>query len=215
MTSIVGAEHEFDEAQYARDWAARFDPTPERLRLFEMIIGQLKTHALPEPHIVELGIGPGYLAARILDAIPGLTYQGIDFSRPMLEMAAARLEKHSQRLSFTQANLVGDSWEEWVKPPGAIVSSWTLHDLGSEANTSTVYRCCKSMLPSGGIMLNGDFIKPGGTKFEFEAGRFSLERHIEILKSLGFQTVECLGVFERELDAPTAAQNYACLKAVV
>lgn len=214
MSRTIGAEHEFHDARYARDWVARFDPTPERLRLFDMIIGQLKSRPLPVPHVVELGIGPGYLASALLEAIPGVTYEGVDFSQPMLEMAAARLAKFSQRLRFTQANLVLDPWEQSIKPPGVFVSTWTLHDLGGKANTATVYQCCKSVLPRGGILLNGDFIRPDGTKLEFEPGRFPVKRHVEILSSLGFQGVECLGTFELELEAPTAAQNYACFKAL-
>ena len=214
MTKIIGAQHEFHEAQYARDWAARFDPTPDRLKLFDIILAQLKARPLPASHVVELGIGPGYLASGLLDALPGVTYEGVDFSRPMLELAASRLQEFSGRLSFTQANLVEDAWEQLVKAPGAVVSTWTLHDLGSEANTATVYQRCKSMLPRGGILLNGDFIRPDGTRFEYEPGRFSVERHIEILSSLGFQSVECLGIFELELEDPTAAQNYACFKAI-
>jgi SAM-dependent methyltransferase len=214
MARIIGAVHEFHEAGYARDWAARFDPTPERLRLFAMIIGQLKSRPLPMPHVVELGIGPGYLAAGLLDAITGVTYEGVDFSQPMLEIAAARLNGFSERVTFTQANLVVDPWDEWVKPPGAVVSTWTLHDLGSEANTATVYQRCKSVLPPGGMLVNADFIKPNGTKFEYEPGRFSVERHVDILSSLGFESVECVGIFELELEAPTPAQNYACFKAI-
>jgi len=215
MTRIIGARHDFHDAQYSRDWAARFDPTPERVKLFDMIIAQLKSQPLPGPHIVELGIGPGYLASDLLNAISGVTYEGIDFSQPMLELAASRLQRFSERLTFTHANLVADAWERLVKPPaGAVVSTWTLHDLGSEANTAAVYQRCRSILPAGGILLNGDFIKPEGTRFEYEPGRFSVERHIEILSTLGFHNVECLGIFEFELEAPTAAQNYACFKAI-
>ena len=214
MTRMIGAQHEFHDAQYTQDWAARFDPTPERLKLFYMISAHLKSRPLPVPRVVELGIGPGYLAAHLLEAIPGVTYEGVDFSLPMLELAASRLQRLSQRLTFTQANLVADAWEQFVTPPGAVVSTWTLHDLGSEANTAAVYRRCKSILPSGGILLNGDFIKPDGTKFDYEPGRFSVARHIEILSTLGFHGVECLGIFELELEDPTAAQNYACFKAI-
>jgi hypothetical protein len=92
MNRVIGAQHEFHDAQYARDWAERFDPTPERLMLFDIMIMQLKMHLLPAPHVVELGIGPGYLASRLLAAMPGVTYEAIDFSQPMLELASSRLQ---------------------------------------------------------------------------------------------------------------------------
>jgi SAM-dependent methyltransferase len=215
MKRIIGAEHEFHDSCYAQDWAARFDPTPERLQLFDLIISQLQSRSLPARHILELGIGPGYLASRLLEAIPNVTYEGIDFSRPMLDLAAVRLRNFGDRVRFTQAHLVEDSWERSMSQPvGAILSTWALHDLGSEASTSAVYRKCKFVLPLQGILLNGDFIKPEGATFEYEPGRFPAKRHIEILSDLEFYEVECLGVFELELENPTPAQNYACFKAV-
>jgi SAM-dependent methyltransferase len=215
MKRIIGTEHEFHDSCYAQDWAARFDPTPERLQLFDLIISQLQSRSLPARHILELGIGPGYLASRLLEAIPNVTYEGIDFSRPMLDLAAVRLRNFGDRVRFTQAHLVEDSWERSMSQPvGAILSTWALHDLGSEASTSAVYRKCKFVLPLQGILLNGDFIKPEGATFEYEPGRFPAKRHIEILSDLEFYEVECLGVFELELENPTPAQNYACFKAV-
>jgi SAM-dependent methyltransferase len=215
MKKIVGAQHEFHDPRYAQDWAARFNPTPERLQLFDLIISQLQSRSLPAPHILELGIGPGYLAARLLEAIPNVTYEGIDSSRPMLDLAAVRLRNFGDRVRFTQAHLVEDYWERSMsRPVGAIVSTWTLHDLGGEASISAVYRKCKFVLPSQAILLNGDFIKPEGATFKYEPGRFPAERHIEILSDLEFYEVECLGIFELELENPTPAQNYACFKAV-
>jgi SAM-dependent methyltransferase len=215
MKKIVSAQHEFHDARYARDWAARFDPTPERLQLFDLIISQLESRSLPARHIIELGIGPGYLASRLLEAIPNVTYEGIDFSQPMLDLAALRLRNFGDRVRFTRAHLVKDFWERSMsRPVGAILSTWTLHDLGSEASTSAVYRKCKSVLPPQAILLNGDFIKPEGARFKYEAGRLLAKRHIEILCDLEFYEVECLGVFEVELENPTPAQNYACFKAI-
>ena len=144
-----------------------------------------------------------------------MTYEGVDYSRPMLELGASRLREYANRVHFTRADLAADRWDQLVeRPVGAVVSTWALHDLGGEENTSKVYRGCKQALPPGGIFLNGDFIKPDEAKFDYEPGRFPVQRHIEILSELGFRNVECLGVFETELDDPTPAQNYALIKAV-
>ena len=62
-TDFVGAEHEFHSKEFAIGWAERFVPTPERLRLFELIFSQL-TEVIPsDGRIVELGVGPRYLAS--------------------------------------------------------------------------------------------------------------------------------------------------------
>ena len=45
MMPIIGAEHEFHDPAYSDDWAARFEPTPARLALFDL----LRICAWPRP----------------------------------------------------------------------------------------------------------------------------------------------------------------------
>ncbi len=99
-------------------------------------------------------------------------------------------------------------------PINAVISTWTLHDLGSQVNVYSVYAKSARILDTSSVFLNGDFIKPIGASQEFEAGRFAIARHLELLASAGFRDAECLALFEEELETPTAAQNYACFKAV-
>ena len=77
-----------------------------------------------------------------------------------------------------------------------------------------VYARCFEVLPKCGVLVNGDFIKPAGTAWEYEAGRFEIARHLELLRQAGFASPASLNHFEPEIDEPTAAQNYACLVAV-
>jgi predicted TPR repeat methyltransferase len=215
MPKYVGADHEFHDEAFVQGWADRFVPTPERLELFDTIIGRVAGGPLPVRHVVELGIGPGYLAERLLGAIPDVTYEGVDFSAPMLEIAARRLHAFADRLRCTRADLLRDDWREQVAPRvGAVVSTWALHDLGGEAVTRSVYAACRALLPAGGILLNGDFVKPDGTVHDYEPGRFPVSRHLELLREVGFRDARCLVFLERELDDPTSAQNYACIEAV-
>jgi hypothetical protein len=64
------------------------------------------------------------------------------------------------------------------------------------------------------VLLNGDFIKPDATAWEYEPGRFEIARHIALLQKAGFAEVRCLAHLEPNRDTPTAAQNYACFLAV-
>lgn len=213
-TDFVGAEHEFHSKEFALGWSERFVPTPERIRLFELIFTQLKDIIPNNGNIIELGIGPGYLANYLLERMPHITYCGIDFSLPMLEIAQDRLQRHSSRVIYTQSDLVKEAWEESVsKPVYAIVSTWALHDLGSPKNINTVYERSYSALDSNGILINGDFIKPTGAAQEFEEGRFSVIKHLELLGNAGFLNASCLSLFEEEIENPTPAENYACIRA--
>ena len=215
MSEVVGATHQFHDAEYAEDWSQRFTPTPERLHLFETILQQLQSAIPADGHVVELGIGPAYLAEYLLARLPSISYEGVDFSQPMLGQAASRLDRFAARLQLKQADLLLDRWSsDLSRPPAAIVSTWALHDLGGQAQTAQVYRACATALPRGGLLLNGDFVRPDGTLLPFEPGRFEVGRHLELLQQAGFSQVSSLGLWEKEIEAPTASHNYACLLAI-
>jgi ubiquinone/menaquinone biosynthesis C-methylase UbiE len=216
MNRFIGTHHEFDDEEYVEGWADQFVPTPERIELFNIILSELKSQIPPNGCVVELGIGPGYLADHLMRAMPDIQYYGIDFSAPMLDIAQQRLRPHSARISYVQASLVKDNWWTGISMPvNAIVSTWALHDLGSQENVEVVYKSCAQVLQDGGMLLNGDFIKPDKSTHEYEAGRFEITKHIEILRRVGFKNAKCLVLLEEEIESPTAAQNYACFKGVV
>ena len=147
--------------------------------------------------------------------MPNINYIGLDFSQPMLDIASKRLIQHSERLELVWADLIHDNWQNnFNQPINAVISTWALHDLGSQDNIFHVYEKSKQALNDGGILLNGDFIKPDKTHHEFECGRFEVARHLEMLKKVGFRLPTCLSLFEIEINSPTPAQNYACLKAL-
>lgn len=215
MKEVIGAHHQFHDEEFVAGWADRFVPTPERLELFNVILGELRSEIPPDGRVVELGTGPGYLADHLLKALPDVRYIGVDFSGPMLDIARQRLRLHGGRVTYVQADLVKDEW--WTDssaPVNAVVSTWALHDLGSQEDVQVVYKSCAQLLREGGILLNGDFIKPENTVHEYEPGRFEVARHIAMMRHVGFRTAVCLVELEKEIESPTASQNYACFKGV-
>jgi SAM-dependent methyltransferase len=216
MNEVIGAHHEFHDAEFVAGWADRFAPTPKRVELFNLMLSELQSRIPADGCLVELGIGPGYLADHLLSLMPGIQYYGVDFSGPMLDIARQRLAPHLARVTFIQADLVKDKWWSDIPAPvNAIVSTWALHDLGSQKNIEVVYKNCAQVLQDGGMLLNGDFIKPDKARHEYEPGRFEIAKHVAMLLRVGFTSADCLAVLEEEIESPTAAQNYACFKGMV
>jgi len=214
MKGFVGAQHEFHDADFVQGWADRFVPSPPRLALFDMILDQLRQLPASNPNILELGLGPGYMARHILERHQTLRYEGLDFSDVFFEVAKRTLGELAGRVTFTKADLMDQSWPtRLARPPYAIISTWALHDLGSQQAVADVYARCFETLPMGGVLVNGDFIKPDRIEWEYEPGRFEIARHLELLRQAGFDSPASLHHFELEMDNPTAAQNYACLVA--
>lgn len=207
----VGAQHEFHDAAFVREWTDRFVPTPPRLALFDLILGHLRPHT----HVLELGLGPGYMARHILKRNDFISYEGLDFSEVFFDVARETIGDRMARVTLTNADLMDPAWPRSLsRQPHAIVSTWALHDLGSQQAIADVYTHCYAVLPEGGILLNGDFVKPDGTDWEYEPGRFEVSRHLALLRQAGFGHPVSLAEYETNIDNPTAAQNYACLMAV-
>jgi len=118
-------------------------------------------------------------------------------------------------VTLTLADLMDQTWPaKLTRQPHAIISTWALHDLGAQRAIADVYARCREVLPVGGMLVNGDFIKPDGIALDYEAGRFEVGTHLDYLRQAGFSDARSLGLFEHNTDAPTAAQNYACLMGV-
>ncbi len=212
--AAVGATHRFHDANYAADWAARFNPAGSKETLFQEMIRLLSAETPPPARVVELGIGPGYFAERMLGALPSASVTGVDYSMPMIGMAGKRLSGFSERVLFRQGDLlIPESALSDLEGADAVVSTWTLHDLGGEEATARVYWAVKKILRSGGLFLNGDFVKPCGTTQNYESGRFPIARHLEILACEGFKSSKCLFEFETELNDAKPWQNYALIEA--
>jgi hypothetical protein len=58
---------------------------------------------------------------------------------------------------------------------------------------------------AGGYLLNGGFIKPDGTSWTYEPGRFEIDRHLELLRQAGFKDPTSVALFEHNLDNPGRA----------
>ena len=212
MNNFVGAQHEFHDAAFVQGWADRFVPTAPRLALFDLILERISRPDLPNPHVLELGLGPGYMARHILERNASITYEGLDFSEVFFAVAKKTSGAAMPRVTLTKADLMDQAWPARVAAqPGAIISTWALHDLGGQQAVADVYARCYEILPKGGVLIKGDFIKPDGTSWVYEPGRFETARHLELLRQAGFADPRLLATYELNTETPTAAQNYACL----
>ena len=73
MGGFVGAQHEFHDAAFVQDWTDRFVPTTPRIALFDLILERVSAPGLANAHVLELGLGPGYMARHILERNPSLS----------------------------------------------------------------------------------------------------------------------------------------------
>ena len=87
--------------------------------------------------------------------------KGLDFSEAFFAIAGETVGDLLHRVTLTKADLTNQNWPKRLSSD-AIISSWALHDLGSQQAVADVYAGSYEVLPAGGLLVNGDFIKPDG-----------------------------------------------------
>jgi SAM-dependent methyltransferase len=150
----------------ARRWIERWDVQqqgymPDREGRFTALIDAVEAGVgRPDPLVLDLGCGPGSLAVRLLDRLPGARVVAID-SDPLL--LALGLACHGERtgLRFADTDLRQPGWGAALgldRPADAAVSTTALHWLrGTEL--AAMYAELATVLRPGGLMLDGDHLR--------------------------------------------------------
>lgn len=165
---------------------------PARPRVVRHIEAQLAVLPQENPVVVELCHGPGLLARRLVSRLPQVRYLGFDFSEAFVRFTGGQLAPFGERAAVIRADLNADAWLAHLpNAVHAIVSLQSLHDLGGAAEVSRIYRLARERLAPGGLFLNADLLAPDGDIVANNPGRLPLGRHLQLLRSFGFESVAC------------------------
>jgi SAM-dependent methyltransferase len=155
-------------ADTARHWLERWDRQQEvyitdREERFA-VIGDVVEAAVdrPDPLIVDLGSGPGSLAVRLADRLPGATVVGID-SDPLLLAMARSAYGDRPGLRFVEGDLRTPGWQHLLdldRAPDALVSTTALHWM-NRSQLSRLITDVAGLVRPGGVFVNGDHIEDG------------------------------------------------------
>ncbi|MFD0684785.1 class I SAM-dependent methyltransferase [Actinomadura fibrosa] len=149
--------------EVADTWIARWDVQqegyiPDREERFTAMVDAVEAAAgRPDPLVLDLGCGPGSLAGRILDRVPGATVVAVD-TDPLLLSLGRVVHAGRDGLTFTELDLREPGWAARLRLPrqaDAAVSTTALHWISGEQLRVT-YRELATVLRPGGLFLNGD-----------------------------------------------------------
>lgn len=149
----------------------------------------------PIRRFLDIGAGDGVLSEILLDRHPQSEAVLVDFSRPMLDAAASRLESSAGRWRSVEADLSSPGWVNALpagEPYDAVVSGLCIHHLPDERKRQ-LYEEVFDLLAAGGAFLNWEHVSVG----EWARGMFD-ERMVEGLVRL-----------ERTRPEPRAAEAVA------
>ena len=179
------APHRFHSMEYVANWA-RDVGNPVRESVFHHILAQLVLLDDESPHIVELASGPGILAEFLLERLPNATYEGMDYSEPMLTLARERTSRFGERVHLHQVDLRESDWPSAaLRKPQALISMQAMHDVGGEEEHEAIYTAAYQLLAPQGLFLNADLVSQTGNG----PSRIPVDRHLAMLTCAGFADV--------------------------
>ncbi|MGQ4448929.1 trans-aconitate 2-methyltransferase [Streptomyces griseus] len=150
----------------ARTWVERWERQQERYAVDReerfTVIADVVEHAVvgrADPLVLDLGCGPGSLAARLATRFPRAEIVAADMDPVLLELARTH---HADAARYVDTVIGADGWIRALaleRPLDAAVSTTALHYL-SESVLLRTYRSLASLLRPGGVLVNGDHFPP-------------------------------------------------------
>lgn len=152
----------------AHEWITRWDRQqegylPDREERFTALIDAVEAAGRPDPLVVDLGCGPGSLAARLLERLPEARVVAVD-ADPLL-LGLGRAAYPDPRLRFVSLDLRAPGWSDQLGldgPADVAVSTTALHWI-SPQDIAKVYAEVATVLRPGGLLLNGDHMETEDT----------------------------------------------------
>jgi len=174
--------------QDALAWeASALAKRPWRIEFFQAFCAQLA--GCPGP-VLELGSGPGFLAAALLPVLaPDAHCVLLDFSAAMHDLARRRLVQHAARVSFVQRSFREADWTDGLGPFRAVVTNQAVHELRHKRHASALHAQVRAVLEPGGSYLVCDHFAGDGGMTDREL-YMSAGEQVEALRRGGFAHIE-------------------------
>lgn len=178
----------------ARAWERTAHARPGRAEIFEAFVRELRALGDDALAVLDLGSGPGFLAAHLLDAIPNLRVTLLDFSAPMHGLAQARLRSHLGRVSFLERSFKDANWQLGVGPFDVVVTNQAVHELRHKRYASHLHGAVRQVLKAGGTYLVSDHVFGDGGLPNEQLYMTVAEQQAALLAA-GFSKVEKVAAF--------------------
>jgi len=159
--------HQWHDSESAAAWdRAAGTYLPTRAEQQELLLALLAGSQVGDGAVLDLGVGSGLVAEAVLDALPQAELVGLDFSRPMLDLARRRLSRFGSRVVFCAGDLANP---EAVDLPRraykAAFSVQTLHHLDDREKAAAL-AWAAGLLEPGGLVVIVDRVRVEEPLFE-------------------------------------------------
>ena len=137
----------------AREWEASAETLATRAGQLDILVALVRDAARGGV-VVDLGVGSGLVAERVLEEVPTARLVGIDFSPPMLALAERRLARFGKRVSLVEHDLAEiDALQLSDERYTAAISVQALHNVADDVKRRTIAWVSRTLAPAGLFVL--------------------------------------------------------------
>lgn len=141
---------------------------PRNEELHNIIVDTIHHNRNDKIKILDLGIGTGLGAWKILSEFPNAKLTGIDFSSKMLKRCKERLTLFKKRVLLIEDDFNKINFPEKYD---VVVSAVSIHNSKPEQQLKLISKIYDS-LKSNGIFINGDFVKSSSDHINTKLKKF-------------------------------------------
>jgi ubiquinone/menaquinone biosynthesis C-methylase UbiE len=128
-------------SKHAQEWAASaMLARPWREHFFRQFVAEVALLGRGNLRILERGSGPGFLAEKILAAVPGIHYTMLDFSPAVHELARQRLGPLMQHVRPVVADFKRAAWSVGLRKFDAVLTNQAVHELRHKRHALSLHR---------------------------------------------------------------------------
>ena len=186
VLSPIDLRNQVDASEWAREANVK---RPWRYDFFDcyvQLINERKAHS-----ILELGSGPGFLAAHVLQQCSDVNYTLFDFSAAMHQIAEDRLKVFGQQTHYLVGDFKQPNWQQNLLRYDLIIIHQALHELRHKNYATEFHRTIKSLLtPTGCYIVCDHLCAIDG--MQNDQLYMTAHEHQDALISAGFQSITLL-----------------------
>jgi SAM-dependent methyltransferase len=137
----------------AAEWGSTaMEKRPWRVEFFDIFASEIAKH-FENAEVLELGSGPGFLAAHLLAKLPQLKLHLLDFSEAMHSLAQARLDGRASSVKYLVRSFREPDWSADLGNFDCVITNQAVHELRHKHHAVDLHRAVSTLLRPQGIYL--------------------------------------------------------------
>ena len=128
---------------------------PKYKEMHELLMDCLNLSKNSKIKILDLGVGTGETALRILKKFPNVEIDGIDISKKMIQQAKIRLKKYISRIKFFEGDMIDFDFTKKYCSAFGVLSIHHLNNHQKQAFFKKIFNC----LEENSVFVIADIIK--------------------------------------------------------